>query len=128
MYIQEEIRLNPQRKNALRAMDRAIDDWRNFRLALPTISFAKELDIYLDGLTLEMRHVGGQHAPDSITIRVRESGVMFVGDCYYAADGTNDAEMVKTLLEADAELYISGHSDPRSREEMAALLNQDSPL
>ncbi len=124
MYIQEEIRVNPTRKNSLRAMDRAIDDWRNFRLALPTITFAKELDIYLDGLTLEMRHVGGQHAPDSITIRVRESRVMFIGDCYYGNEGGNDVEMVKALLDEDVDLYIEGHSDPRTRVDMAALMTQ----
>jgi glyoxylase-like metal-dependent hydrolase (beta-lactamase superfamily II) len=124
LYIQEEISSNPMRKTAMRALDRAVDDWRAFQIVLPMVTFTHEMMLYLDGLTLELRHVGGQHAADSITVRVREANVLFVGDCYLQPpphlrklDDTVDGRMIHDLLEQDADVYVEGHSDPMTRAE-----------
>lgn len=124
MYIQEEINNNPNRKATMRALDRAIDDWRAFKIILPTITFTHTLELYLDGLTLDLQHVGGQHAPDSITVRIRESKVMFLGDCYYPPpahlrkpDDNLDQHMLTALLAQDVAIFVEGHNDPATRAE-----------
>lgn len=124
LYIQEEITNNPMRKTAMRALDRAVEDWRAFQIVLPMLTFTHATELYLDGLTLQLRHIGGQHALDSITIRVCESKVMFLGDCYYPPpahirrpEDTIDQSMVVALLGEDVEIFIEGHNDPATRDE-----------
>ncbi len=127
-YIQEEIQRSPAREAGLRALSRAIEDWRNFRVVLPEITFAQTFRLYLDGLTIEIEHVGGQHALDSVVVRLPEAGVLFLGDCYYPPplhqrkpDDTLDAAMIDALVDERFNVYIDGHGDPRSRDEFAAL-------
>lgn len=127
VYIQEEITTNPLRKTTMRALDRAVDDWRAFRIVLPMVTFSTALELYLDGLTLDLRHVGGRHAADSITVRVRESQVLFLGDCYYPPpnylrkpDDTIDRQMIEALLAENALLYVEGHNEPATHDEFAA--------
>jgi glyoxylase-like metal-dependent hydrolase (beta-lactamase superfamily II) len=129
MVIQEEIRLNPLRKNALRALDRAVDDWRNFRVVLPGVTFTKQMDVYLDSVMLELRHVGGQHSPDAITVRVKQDKVLFIGDCYYQPpthlrkpEDTIDKPMLASLLEEPADIYIEGHDQPQTYAQLQAIL------
>lgn len=133
IYIQEEIRLNPLRRPALKALDRAIDDWRNFRVVLPTLTFASTLELYLDGVTLRLRHVGGQHSPDSIIVQAVEPRVLFMGDCYYPpppqmgdSNDRADTSMMRELLQEEADLFVSGHNAPRTRAEFEALIESQA--
>jgi glyoxylase-like metal-dependent hydrolase (beta-lactamase superfamily II) len=127
-YIQEEIMRAPAREQGLRGMARAVDDWRSFRIALPEITLSKTLRLYGDGLTIEIEHIGGQHAPDSLIVRVPEARVMFVADAYYPPpphqgrpDDTLDHEMIERLAGENMELYIDGHGDPLGLEEFRRL-------
>ncbi|MBZ0287505.1 MAG: MBL fold metallo-hydrolase, partial [Anaerolineae bacterium] len=126
LYIQEEINVNPQRRPVLRALDRAVDDWRAFKIALPEVTFSDSLELHLDGLTLDLRHVGGSHAPDSITIMVRQAGVLFVGDACYPPpphlrkpEDVVDRRPLEAILEQEAVLYVEGHHEPATRDELA---------
>lgn len=123
-YLQEEMRRNPLRENALIALGRAIDDWRSFRILIPTITFMHKLSLYLDGLTLELEHVDGRHAADSVVVCVQEAGVLFTGDCYYPAplhlregDDMLDDAMIESLAEESVNIYVDGHGNPLSRTE-----------
>ena len=118
-YLQEEIYKNPLLEDSRRAMARAVDDWHNFRIRVPTITFTRKAEFYLDGITLEAVHVGGQHAEDSIVVRVREAGVLFLGDCFYPPpqhlrqpSDTLDGDMLERLIDPDIKVYIDGHGDP----------------
>jgi glyoxylase-like metal-dependent hydrolase (beta-lactamase superfamily II) len=130
-YIQEEIRRNPLREVGLMAMGRAIEDWRGFRILIPTITFMHRMRLYLDGLTIELEHVGGRHASDSIVVRVGE--VLFTGDCYYppplhlrAPTDTLDYEMMKSLADESAEIFIDGHGSPLSLAEFLSSATPDN--
>jgi glyoxylase-like metal-dependent hydrolase (beta-lactamase superfamily II) len=130
-YLQEEIRRNPVREQALIALGRAIDDWRTFRILIPSITFTHKLRLHLDGLTLDLEHVGGRHAPDSVVVRVKEAGVLFVSDCYYPPpihlrepSDTLDYAMIEALADEAMTMYVDGHGDPMSR---AAFLNMAAP-
>lgn len=127
-YLQEELQRTPAREVGLRAMGRAIEEWRGFRIVVPEITLSKLLRLHLDGLTVEIEHVGGQHAPDSVIVRLPEDRVMFVSDCYYPPpphqrkpSDTLDWDMIERLAGEDVNLYVDGHGDPRSQEEFRRL-------
>jgi glyoxylase-like metal-dependent hydrolase (beta-lactamase superfamily II) len=128
-YLQEEMRRTPLRESALIALGRAIDDWRSFRILLPAITFMHKLRLYLDGFTLDLEHVGGRHAADSVVVRVLEAGVLFTGDCYYPEpihlrednDDTLDGQMIEALADDAIHIYVDGHGDPRSRAEFLSI-------
>lgn len=128
-YLQEEIIRSPAREAGLRALGRAVEDWRNFRIVQPEIVLSKLLQLHLDGMTIEVEHVGGQHAPDSVVVRLPESRVLFTGDCYYPppqhlrkATDTLDFAMIESLVSDDYDVYVDGHSDPLMRAEVKQML------
>ncbi|HEX2908478.1 MAG TPA: MBL fold metallo-hydrolase [Phototrophicaceae bacterium] len=133
-YIQEEIQRTPAREASLKAMSRAIEDWRSFHIVVPEITLSRLLRLYLDDLTLEIEHVGGQHAPESVVVRAVEARVIFLGDCYYPPpahlrrpNDTLDWELIKTLSSDNLDIYVDGHNPPRTRDEFRQLaLEQDS--
>ncbi len=128
-YLQEEIYRNPRLEASRRAMALAVDDWHGFRIRLPGITFSNRLVFYLDGVTLELEYVGGQHTDDSIVIRVKEAGVLFMGDCFYPppmhlrtpAD-TLDGDMLERLMDDSITTYVDGHGEPFGKEGMLARL------
>jgi glyoxylase-like metal-dependent hydrolase (beta-lactamase superfamily II) len=132
LYIQEEIQRNPAREPALRAMQKAVEEWRHFRLLVPEITFSKRSHLFLEGLTLELEHVGGAHAADSIVVRIPEARVIFVSDCYYPPplhlrkpEDTLDKAMIDSLVDDAYDVYIDGHGKPRTRKDFAALAEDE---
>ncbi len=121
-YIQEEIQRMPSREPGLRAMQRAMEDWRNFRIILPEIVLTKTLTLYVDGVEFEIQHVGGLHAPDSVVVRLPQQKVLFLGDCYYSPpihlrrpDDSLNQPMIRSLVDKHIDTYIDGHGDPMTR-------------
>ena len=95
------------RKNCLRR--------ERSRLLQPDIVFQDGLQIELGGVTVRVRHVGGDHSRESSVMFVEPDRVLFLGDCMYASPaGILTAELVLPLLDVilgfDAELYVDGHS------------------
>lgn len=128
-YLQEEIIRSPGREAGLRALGRAIEDWRNFRVVLPEIVFAKTLRLHLEGMTIEIEHVGGAHAADSSVVRIREQRILFLGDCYYPPpahlrqpEDTLDYGMMESLVDEGIDTYVDGHGDPVDRETVKQML------
>ncbi len=126
-YIQEQSYLTPARATMLRALGRAIDDWSAFHLVSPQIVFSGQLSLTVDDLEIRLRHIGGRHAADSITVQVNE--VLFLGDCYYPPPAhvrqpgeTSDYSMIANLLEQPAEYFVDSHYGPRARADFSRLL------
>jgi glyoxylase-like metal-dependent hydrolase (beta-lactamase superfamily II) len=118
-YLQEQIRQNPLLQVSYGPLGRAVDDWRDFRILAPSITFSRTLRLPIDDLTIELEHVGGQHAADSIVVRVTEARVMFLGDCFYPApsylrtpQSQTDWSMLASLLEPSIDMYVDGHTIP----------------
>ena len=96
---------------------------RNVRVARADTLFEDGLDLDLGGTTVEVRHVGGDHAADSTVIHVTQDRLLFLGDALYESTGGEAGGAVRTLtverafplLDAvrafDAELYVEGHTD-----------------
>ena len=75
-YVLEEIQRSPARELSLRAMMRAMEEWRNFRIVQPELIFNKRMTLFIDGTQIELEHVGGNHSPDSIVATSRSSFTM----------------------------------------------------
>jgi glyoxylase-like metal-dependent hydrolase (beta-lactamase superfamily II) len=110
---------------------------RSVRVARADTLFEDGLDLELGGVTVQVRHVGGDHAADSTVIYVKPDQLLFLGDALYeSTDGEAGgaariltAERTFPLLDAvsafDAELYVEGHTDTvLPRAEAVELLDQ----
>jgi glyoxylase-like metal-dependent hydrolase (beta-lactamase superfamily II) len=105
---------------------------RTVRIAPADIVFQEGLDFDLGEVTVQARHVGGDHAADSSVMYVEPDRVLFLGDCLYEApSGGYTAERLARLTVAvlafDAELYVEGHSETvLSRAEIDEILGEAS--
>lgn len=89
---------------------------RAVEVAPADIIFHDEIDFDLGGVTVHVRHIGGDHSADSCVIYVELDGVLFLGDCLSASpEGVMTSESASRLREAvlgsAAEHYIEGHHD-----------------
>jgi glyoxylase-like metal-dependent hydrolase (beta-lactamase superfamily II) len=115
-YLRDQVAENPRLGPSFRARALAMQDWEDFAVVLPHRTFEQTLD--LGGV--QVRHVGGRHAPDSAVVVVPDSGVMLLGDCYFPppfhlreeGDGI-DFELAKRLLAERHTWYVDAHSPPR---------------
>ena len=113
-FVATTIREKPEIAGIYRAIDRAVGDWDEFEVILPDITFnTRTHRMAIDGVTLELEHVGGAHSPDSVVLRVPDEGVMFLGDCYYPRPGERggraDNAMMQRFLDEHQAYYIDGH-------------------
>jgi glyoxylase-like metal-dependent hydrolase (beta-lactamase superfamily II) len=110
---------------------------RTVRVARAETVFEDGLDLELGGVTVRVRHVGGDHAADSTVMYVEQDRLLFLGDALYESTGGEaggaarmlTAERAFPLLDAvlafDAELYVEGHTDTvMPRAEAVDLMDQ----
>ncbi len=115
-YLADEIAANPRLGPSFRARAMAVDAWEGFVVLPPTRTFTDE---FLLPTGVHLRHVGGNHAPDSIVVTVPGSSVMLLGDCIYPPpahlrepDDGLDLELARSLLDEGSEWYIAAHAEP----------------
>lgn len=130
-YIAEQLKLNP---NALsqKAKLEAIDDFDAFQVKAPVLTFTDQLVLHLDGgMTLQLKHVGGHHAEDSIMIKAVEANLVFVGDAFYPPPSSRreegegySPEVLKKMITEEADLYIHGHGEPVRLDRLYRFLRQ----
>jgi len=130
-HLREEIYQNPSLKGRNDAILNAVNDWRGFRISKPTITIESNLSLYLGDLTLDICHVGGKHAADSIIVGIRERGVAFIGDCLYAPpvhstekDQTVPikAKVFKHLFDQGYTTFVEGHNKPLAKNDIQQAL------
>lgn len=133
-YLNYVVERNPKMRASVEARARAMRQWETFRIVLPEIVFNRIKVIDLEGMRVALEHVGGDHAEDSIVVRVPEDGVLFVGDCYYppplhlrTSESTHSIPMLASLKDKRYSLYIEGHDDPFTRAELVEFLESDQP-
>jgi glyoxylase-like metal-dependent hydrolase (beta-lactamase superfamily II) len=125
-YLRSEVERDPLLGPSFRARAWAMPSWEGFAVRGPDTVFE-------DALTLptgvELHHVGGQHAADSVVVTVPDSGVRLLGDCFYPPpyhlrrpDDRHDLAMVRSLLRDDIDWYVDAHDVPRSAAEVAGFL------
>jgi glyoxylase-like metal-dependent hydrolase (beta-lactamase superfamily II) len=103
---------------------------REVDVAPADIVFRDGLDIELGGVTVRVRHIGGDHGADSSVMYVEPDRLLFLGDCMCeSAAGALTAglalPLVDAILELDAELYVEGHHPSvSSRREIEELIEK----
>jgi glyoxylase-like metal-dependent hydrolase (beta-lactamase superfamily II) len=113
-YLREQVAANPLLGPSFRARALAVD-FTELEILPPTLTFASSLSV--DGV--EVRHVGGHHAPDSTVVAVPDSSVLLLGDCYYPPpwhlrtpeDGMDVAQL-RELVGLEFEWYVTSHQPP----------------
>jgi glyoxylase-like metal-dependent hydrolase (beta-lactamase superfamily II) len=103
---------------------------RTVEVAPADIVFRDGLEIELGGVTVCVRHVGGNHCAESSVMYVEPDHVLFLGDCMYDSPaGVLTAELTFPLHDAilgfNAELYVDGHgASVLSRPDIEALIEK----
>ena len=70
---------------------------RNVRVARADTLFEDGLDLELGGTTVQVRHVGGDHAGDSTVMYVQQDRLLFLGDALYESTGGEAGGAARTL-------------------------------
>ncbi len=130
-YLRLMVKKNPKLKVSCEARLRAIKDWDDFRIVVPETVFNESLTVRHEGVRIELLYVGGEHADDSIVVKVPKYKVMFLGDCYYppplhlrTPESTHSASMLANLVDESYDQYVEGHDDPLTRDDILAFLSQ----
>lgn len=103
---------------------------RTVEVAPADILFEDGLELELGGVSVRVRHVGGDHCAESSVAYVEPDRVLFLGDCVYASPaGVLTPERAFPLQEAilgfPAELYVDGHTETvLSRSEVEELIGK----
>jgi len=96
----------------------------------PSVTFKENLNIWLGMDKVELHYFGMGHTTGDAVIYHPEEKVAFLGDQYFGSrpqlihshKNGNSFKHVKTLTKMletlDAEIFLSGHSDPVGREEI----------
>lgn len=108
-----------------KAIKEEFKDHRNIKIVLPDVTFEKQMEIDLGGVTCIVQHVGGDHAADSTIVYIKEEKILFLADCIYpnmyAVKENYTIEETLRLLDEleqfDAETYIPSHQKPITKEE-----------
>lgn len=122
-------------RNPRLILDWTAEDWDEFEIVLPEMTYEAQAQFQFGDVTLELQHVGGIHAADSTVIKIVNDGVMFLGDCYYPApryvdtdDQMLDMTMLANLLDDDYEHYIDGHNAPMQTRHVRRILRSQALL
>ena len=96
----------------------------------PSLTFTENLNIWLGKDKVELHYFGVGHTTGDIVVYHPENKIAFLADLYFGSrpqlihshKNGNSFEYVKTLTKMletlDAEVFLSGHSDPVGRDEI----------
>lgn len=101
------------------AIEMSDEQRKNLVLRYPDITFKDNLMLHLGDVSVNVQHVGGDHASDALIAYVPEDKVLFLSDCYYYTvyqlpEHYTEAKvipLIDRLQQFDAEQIILGHSN-----------------
>jgi glyoxylase-like metal-dependent hydrolase (beta-lactamase superfamily II) len=96
-----------------------LPDRSDLRIVVPSEVIETSRIFDLGGTTAVVKHVGGDHAPDSLAVYAAEDRVLFLGDCLYQKLHAPEEQLtiagVRDLLAAleefDVAYAVEGHDD-----------------
>lgn len=131
LFLTGEVARDPTLEGMANVLRQGVESWEDFHIVVPALSFETVHLLRGDGYRLELKHVGGKHAADSVVVIMPDEKIMFLGDSFYPpplrlglSDRRPDIEMLKNFLYEDCELYLDGHGAPFTKTELAAGLNE----
>jgi glyoxylase-like metal-dependent hydrolase (beta-lactamase superfamily II) len=131
-YLRDIIAEHPQAAVSFGRILALIDDWSAFEIKIPTKVFTERIHtLQLNGVTVEIEHVGGNHSDDSTIVRAVEDRVMYLSDSYYpgsTASGEPDVAssliMVNRFLDDHYAYYVDGHTGAMTYDEFVSGYNK----
>ena len=84
-FLESEVKRDSSLEDMATVLRTGIEDWSKFSVVVLNTIFEDVFVIEGKGYSLELEHVGGKHAPDSVTVKVVGESVMFLGDSFYPA-------------------------------------------
>lgn len=96
----------------------------------PSLTFKKNMNVWLGKVKVQLYYFGVGHTTGDIIVYHPEDKIAFIGDLYFATrpqlihsnKNGNSFEYVITMTRMldtlDAEIFLSGHSDPVGRDEI----------
>jgi glyoxylase-like metal-dependent hydrolase (beta-lactamase superfamily II) len=85
---------------------------RTVEIVPADVVFDNGLDLDLGGVTVRVRHVGGEHSADSCVMFVEPDGVLFLGDA--TCEPMSSAALLalrETIFGFGAQHFVEGHHD-----------------
>jgi glyoxylase-like metal-dependent hydrolase (beta-lactamase superfamily II) len=129
-FLEREVDANAKLSASYGAIGRAVDNWDAFAIVLPEPLAAGNATVHVGDIWVEVRHVGGNHAADSVVVGLPGEGVLFLGDCFYpppfhlrSKSDTFDMAMLASLVEPTYRFYVDGHNEVATFEELTEWLN-----
>ncbi|MCH7320457.1 MBL fold metallo-hydrolase [Solibacillus sp. MA9] len=123
--IDERVKEGTEIEFCAKAIKEEFKDHRDIKIVLPDVTFEKQMEIDLGGVTCIVKYVGGDHAADSAIVYIKEEKILFLADCIYpnlyaVKENYTIKETLRLLDELeqfDADTYIPSHQKPISKEE-----------
>lgn len=105
------------------------------KIPLPNVTFKDQLSLYLDGMEIRLLYFGPAHTSGDIVVLFPVEKAAIVGDLVFigrdplihrAKNGSSFGLVaaLKAILQLDADIYLSGHSNPIERNTVKNLLAQ----
>ena len=116
--LQERVERGEEHAFCAEYLRKELPDRTHLRLVLPHRIFDGPTALDLGGVTVELEHVGGDHAPESTLVYVVEREVLFAGDALYPTLGastrlTHDIlqRLLERVFEKPAQHLLLSHDD-----------------
>jgi len=105
------------------------------KLPLPNETFAKQLNLYLGDVEVQLRHFGPAHTSGDVVVCIPSAKAAIVGDLVFVGrdplihahkkgSSFGLVSVLKSLLQLDVNVFLSGHSDAVDRKTVEALAAQ----
>lgn len=99
------------------AIRKEFGESRAIQVTVPDITFEDTLTLDLGGVHVILKHVGGDHAADSVVAYIPEEKVLFLGDAMYAniyapsrrMTAAETLRLLSVLDTFDADAYVWSH-------------------
>jgi glyoxylase-like metal-dependent hydrolase (beta-lactamase superfamily II) len=95
-------------------------DFQGLQLVPPSLSFAGEMVLDLDGTRALLFPLAGAHSDDSIGVYLPYERVLFLGDAFYFREGSEGRffkllELLDYVAPLEVEFYVPGHERAHDR-------------
>jgi cyclase len=105
------------------------------KLPLPNETFSQQLSLYLGDTEIRVLYFGPAHTNGDAVIFIPSEKLAIVGDLVFVGrdplihrqkggSSVGLVALLKSLLQLDADLYLSGHAEPVDKHTMEGLLTQ----
>ena len=95
-------------------------DFQSLRLVPPSLGFEGELNLHLDGTSVQLFSLSGAHSDDSIGVYLPYERVLFLGDAFYYREGSEGCflrlvQLLDYVAPLAVEFYVPGHERTHDR-------------